>query len=157
VWKKHLSKRWLVIFRSMLESYTEGLLARVQWLGWRATLCRLSEAVYFTLRINCHSPRPVGVCAIWALGARGDVASTVVNQSSHTCSSVQINSFILTANEKGSYCNLTDLLLLTDSRLTFYLTMTNLWEQHIRNDVVRDAEIWFNRCRGKVTYRLTAL
>ena len=68
----------------MLESYTEGLLAHVQWPSWRATLCRLSEAVYFTLRINCHSPLPVGVCAIRALGARDDVASTVVNRSSHT-------------------------------------------------------------------------
>jgi hypothetical protein len=34
-------KRSLVIFRRMLESYTEEELARVQWLGWRATLCRL--------------------------------------------------------------------------------------------------------------------
>jgi hypothetical protein len=91
----------------MLESYTEGLLARAQWPGWRTTLCRLSESIYFTLRISCHSPRPVGVCAIWALGARDDVASTVVKRSSHTCSLVQINSSLLTANEKGSYCNLT--------------------------------------------------
>jgi len=65
----------------MLESGTEGLLARVQWPGWRATLCRLSEAVYFMLHISCHSLRPVGVCAIRALGTRVDVASTVVMEA----------------------------------------------------------------------------
>ena len=92
------------------------------------------------LRISCQSPRPVRVCAIRALGARDDVASTFVNGSRHACFSVEINSFLLTAIENGFYCHLTDLLLLTDSKLTFYLT-----------------EIWFNRCRGKVTYRLTAL
>ena len=100
-------KRSLVIFRSMLESYTKRLLAREQWPGWRTTLCRLSESIYFTLRIGCHSPRPVGVCAIRVLAAREDVASSVVKRSSHTCSSVQINIFLPTANEKGSYCNLT--------------------------------------------------